>query len=175
MQRLVESINENNYGYFRQNERAVLVIGLDICPHCQRYNPIVESLAETLHKVRFGQVTIGIDDPSAEELIDREFGAIFDDEYAGYPTTIVLKTGQNPIYFAGAYAKEDALDMINFAFDPRKVDPEGLVATLYELVPADAQQPKIDTPIAFPARIPTISLSQLMELNKQYSEEASVE
>lgn len=119
----VENINDANFGKFCQSEQAVLVISKSTCPACLSYAPVIERVAETLQKVRFGQAWLDRLSPSGI------IWGVVSDLYQGsptvsFPTTLVLQGKRPPAYFAGAYDYEDVLDVIYEILNSSRVQPD---------------------------------------------------
>lgn len=126
----VESINDANFGGFCRNEKAVLVFSLSTCPACKSYAPVVDRLAKRLMDVKFGQAIL--DKLPRDGVVHQVFWELHEGRSTvGYPTTLVLQMGRNPMLFAGAYGFEDALDVISQILQPGGIRFEDSVATLH--------------------------------------------
>lgn len=127
----VEMISDKTYEKFLRSTPAVCMVGESWCPHCQRYSPVIDSLADRLPKVRFGRIFLD-KDPS-ERLIERFALVISIRGRIDLPTTMIFRNPRDLVFFGGEYGLEDAYEIVSGVLNSDQDSPDIYIARLHHI------------------------------------------
>ncbi len=127
----VEALSDKTYEKFLRSTPAVCVVGESWCPHCQRYSPVVDSLAGRLPKVRFGRIFLDRD--SSERFIERFAPVISLRGRIDLPQKMILRNPRDLVFFGGEYGLEDAYEIVSGVLNSDQDSPGIYIARLHNI------------------------------------------